>query len=124
MPERAENWSYELTKLMIAGNAAGLLAAVSATDKIHSYAVILILVKACAVIFLFGLVCSVGALVSHAAIYSTMDRFKRQRLTEEEISEFEASFDGRLSYTKKLQYAGAVTLLLGATIGVGGILFY
>jgi hypothetical protein len=73
MPARAENWGYELTKLMIAGNAAGLLAAVSAVDKAHSYLVVLVLVKICAVAFLIGLLCSVFALLSQGAMYSTLD---------------------------------------------------
>jgi hypothetical protein len=124
MPERAEHWSYELTKLMIAGNAAGLLATVSAADKAHSYLAVLLLVKICAVIFLIGLLCSVFAVLSQAAMYSTLDRLKRNKLTEQEMSEFEASLDGSLDQTKKMQYTGAITLLGGATVGIVGLLLY
>jgi hypothetical protein len=124
MPERAEDWGYELTKLMIAGNAAGLLAAVSAADKAHSYPMALVFVKICALVFLIGLLCSVAALVSRAATYSTLDRLKRQRLTEQEASEFEATIDGRVAYATKLAYSGAATLLGGAIIGTVGLLLY
>ena len=124
MPECVVNWGYELTKLMIAGNAAGLLAAASAADKAHSYPMALVFVKICAVIFLIGLLCSVSALLSLAATYSTLDRLKRQKLTEQEVSDFEATIDDRFAHATWAAYSGAATLLGGAIIGVVGLLLY